>query len=148
MQKNGFTLIELICVIAIIAIATSIAMPNISNWLDKEALNTSARQIAVGIRKTRQLAMTTNRETKFELYRDGKYKIRDYDVRRPSLETVELSKRVNYISSNFNDNFYNIDVVGFNVRGRPTYGGTITLRANKEELNITVLPVTGRVKIK
>jgi prepilin-type N-terminal cleavage/methylation domain-containing protein len=144
---RGFTFIEILCILAIMAIISGMAMPDINSWLDRETVESSARQITVAIRKTRQMAMTCGKDMKLELYSDGRYKIREYDPRRPSLETEQLSGRLDNITSNFNDGYQGIEVVGFNAYGRPRQGGTITLCAGQERVEVRVLPVTGRVKV-
>ncbi|WP_291956585.1 prepilin-type N-terminal cleavage/methylation domain-containing protein [Mahella sp.] len=145
---KGFTFIEILCVLAIMAIISGMAMPDINRWLDRETVESSARQITAAIRKTRQVAMTHGKDMKLELYSNGRYTIREYDVTKPSLETEQLSARLDDISSTFPDDLYNIEVVGFNAYGRPTGGGgTIKLRAGQEWVEVSVLPVTGRVKV-
>lgn len=144
---RGFTFVEILCVLAITAIISIMAMPNINSWLDRETVESSARQITVAIRKTRQMAMTCGKDMKLELYSDGHYNIREYNITKPSLETERLSGRLDSIVSNFNDDLYGIEVVGFNAYGRPRQGGTITLCAGGERVEVRVLPVTGRVKV-
>lgn len=145
---RGFTLIEVICVVAIMGVAAAMIVPTVGSSLDRWAVRSAAQQIVIGIRQARQTAITLGREVKMELYRDGKYKIREYDVSKPSLETVYLDDRLDSITSNFEDDLYNIEVIGFNADGRPKQGGTITLKEGAQQMEITVLPVTGRVRIK
>jgi prepilin-type N-terminal cleavage/methylation domain-containing protein len=58
---SGFTLMELMIVIAIIAIMASIAIPNFIGWLPERRLDAGAQDILQGLQKSRSKAIMTNR---------------------------------------------------------------------------------------
>ena len=61
-KKNcGFTLMELMIVITIIAIMASIAIPNFIGWLPERRLDAGAQDILQGLQKSRSKAIMTNR---------------------------------------------------------------------------------------
>ncbi|MEK6193897.1 MAG: GspH/FimT family protein [Deltaproteobacteria bacterium] len=60
-KNRGFTLMELMIVIAIIAIMSSIAIPNFIGWLPERRLDAGAQDILQGLQKSRSKAIMTNR---------------------------------------------------------------------------------------
>lgn len=60
-SQSGFTLVEILTVIAIIGIVVMQAIPAVSNWLDKSRLDGIARRIANDLHYCRQHAISENR---------------------------------------------------------------------------------------
>jgi len=56
-KEQGFTLIELIIVVAIIAIVTALAVPKMGDWLAEQDLNIAARELAADLRLVQQLSI-------------------------------------------------------------------------------------------
>jgi len=71
----GFTLIELVVVLAIIAVVLAIAVPSLGRRPSRLELIAAAREMAAGLRATRSIAVATNRpqifavDTEQALYR-------------------------------------------------------------------------------
>jgi general secretion pathway protein H len=57
-SQNGFTLIEVVVVLGVIALITAMAMPMLTGAQARTDLQATARTIAAALRSTRNLAMT------------------------------------------------------------------------------------------
>jgi general secretion pathway protein H len=55
---NGFTLIEVVVVLGVMALITAMALPMLTGAQSRENLQAAARTIAAALRSTRNLAMT------------------------------------------------------------------------------------------
>jgi type II secretion system protein H len=56
-SERGFTLIEMLVVIAIVALIAAFALPQFSGAQAKAAMTSTAHRLAAGLRSTRSLAM-------------------------------------------------------------------------------------------
>ena len=61
MNKKGFTLVELMLVIAIVAAMALIGMPNFFAWLPERRLDTGSQDVLQGLLRARTRAIMTNR---------------------------------------------------------------------------------------
>jgi len=145
---RGFTLIELIVVIALIAILTAIAVPSYQSFMVRSRLKGAARQVMSDVMNARMTAVSLNQKVKVHFEGDGHtYKIwsdanGDGDV--TASEGVNLTKdvRPNYHDvtlSTGNDPI-------FNPRGAASAPETITVTNPAGSINITVA-ISGRVAI-
>ncbi len=66
-RERGFTLLELLVVLAIVALVVVIALPRIGAGLPGAALDAGARRIAAGLNEARSLAVVRNRAVRFTL---------------------------------------------------------------------------------
>ncbi|HUN46510.1 MAG TPA: GspH/FimT family pseudopilin [Stellaceae bacterium] len=60
-RERGFTLIELVVVLAILALATALVTPLLSRGRDRAEFDATVREVAAALRETRSLAMTRDR---------------------------------------------------------------------------------------
>ena len=137
MQNKGFTLIELIIVIAIIGIIASICMPK--NRVSDYKLHSQAKLLTSEIRMIRYKVMT---EGSFE----------SIVINENSYSIVNDSKVINKVE--LDENFYITENLGskikFNLNGTPLKGGSITIKDKNTQKShvITIVPYTGRVLLK
>ena len=65
--KSGFSLVELVVVIAIIAIAAAMALPSFVQWREGLQYRQAGRDMTAFIRNARSRAISTNRQQRIEL---------------------------------------------------------------------------------
>lgn len=168
MNKNGFTLIEVIVVILILAIGMAIAIPNIINMGRRSAITSDARQLKDQMSKARVSAieLSTPILIEFNLLANGtsiSYKIAQ-DLNNnfivdgtEMMAEITLSNAIitsNNLSLNANGN----PIVRWNSRGYPRKenalipgeesptNGTISLTGNDVQYNV-ILANTGNIRI-
>jgi len=59
-QKSGFTLVELLVVLAVLAIFFAIGVPNFMNWLPKYRLKSAARDLYSNMQLAKMTAVKSN----------------------------------------------------------------------------------------
>ncbi|MDD3839218.1 MAG: prepilin-type N-terminal cleavage/methylation domain-containing protein [Clostridia bacterium] len=149
-NTNGFTLIEIITVLAIIGIALACFSPGLMHLYEQWQLDTFVDNFIMDIRFSRQLAISKGYRHLVELNLEGKYYyLRGDYVTQPSLKKVELPVCIQTITTTFKKNPSGYITIIFNENGAPGGGGTIEFSTkNDKKATITVLPVTGRVQKK
>jgi prepilin-type N-terminal cleavage/methylation domain-containing protein len=155
MKKNsGFTLVELMVVIAIVAILMAISLPRMVSWRDEQQLNLAARQIQSTLQNLRIRAIKENSMTWFWFDDATHY------------ETVVLNRTptqwggVNFIWNEWNNGNpfslppgiqgnFNIWGVTFNSRGMVmgNANGVITLTNKQGHSRQITLMMTGVSRI-
>lgn len=62
--QRGFTLLEMMIVIAIVGVMAAIAMPGFSAWREKQAVSNAAGSLLMHLKQARNLAIAENRSVK------------------------------------------------------------------------------------
>ena len=148
-KTTGFTILEMLIVLAIMTIITAASIPSFAKFTKTARLRASARDICTALRSARRLAITTriSRAVKIYLY--------DYST-VPSLQNTltfyETADSVETRRAAANI-YFNDDTIAeyltftFSARGT-TSGDTITVvDPNDRYIDITIEGVTGRVRI-
>ncbi|MFQ5518850.1 MAG: Tfp pilus assembly protein FimT/FimU [Mariprofundus sp.] len=60
-SQRGFTLIELMIVIVIVAVLTTIGIPAFSDWREKQAVRSASQALMAHLKQARVLALSENR---------------------------------------------------------------------------------------
>ncbi len=147
--ENGFTLVELIIIMAILALLTWVAFPR--SYVTDTRVQTAARKIKDDIRYAQELAMTKGKA----------HQIRFFSSTNPSpTNRYEIVTAIGEAVKNplTRDGFYVVDfnsgsfsgvqidaniTVQFDSLGRPDVGGSISLNGGSKIITITL--ESGRV---
>lgn len=142
-RENGFTLIELVCVLTIMGLATSLAIPVFLQIKASYQLETAARQMASDIRRWQYQAVV---DQKYGLKlvvskSERKYHLREGMVVR---ETRDLSTSLKSISIK-PENFHTVE---FYPTGKTSCAGTYALENKYNKFKyVVILNTTGRVRV-
>jgi general secretion pathway protein H len=142
-RSSGVTLLELLIVMALMAILAGVVMPMFGGGVSTTELRSSARQIAAGLRSARSEALAQRRETFLVLDVAGKRFMVDRDPREHKLPAgVELK-----LFTAQNDL---VDASTGAIRFFPdggSNGGRITIAAGTRKFDVDIDWLTGRVAI-
>ena len=152
MIKKGFTLVELIIVVAILAILAAFAVPNYFNFLKTVTITEQTEKVAAELRYIRDYASARSIPCVLTITAPngttGSYRFNEDNsngevIVLPSEPTVEIPFPDNVIVT------ANPDDVTFTDTGRPDEEIRITLTNSQEDLSkdIIINQVTGRVSI-
>jgi prepilin-type N-terminal cleavage/methylation domain-containing protein len=74
--KSGFTLLEVMIVVSIIAVLSAIAVPNFTNWAPKFRLWSATDDIVKHLMLARMTAISQNKDVEVTFFKnEGKYRI-------------------------------------------------------------------------
>ncbi|MDF2546483.1 MAG: hypothetical protein K0R93_1381 [Anaerosolibacter sp.] len=133
-RQKGFTLIEVVAVIGLMVILSSLAMPTIKK--SSFTMKSYARHLCTDIREVRMSKMTLGGQYSILLSKKY-YKVLDGTQ---ELKSVEIPDPFELLYGN--------EEVRFSYQGVPTHGGdTITIynKDSRRFYQITIVPASGRV---
>lgn len=149
-QKNipsccaGFTLVEILVVLSILAIITSITLVYIPGGREKISLKVAASELMTGLNHTRNQAVLTHKDALLHIdlsqgtfWTEGQTKT---IKTLPQQVVIELSTAAQETTNN------NIANIRFFPDGSST-GGYIKLIGEKENYNIIIHWLTGKVEL-
>jgi general secretion pathway protein H len=140
---RGVTLLELIIVLALIALLLAVVPPLISGGAASAQLKAGARQLAAGLRRVRSTAITLQREAVLNLDVDEhSFKMTGDERQYPLPKDVELS----LYTAESELAGESVGAIRFFPDGSST-GGRITLAAGERHFLVDVDWLTGRVSV-
>jgi len=141
-SKNGFTLIEVALVVAVLGVLSTIAVPNFKNTLDRYKLEVAAHELAQNIRLTQQKSISEGTTYKILLDLNKKDNYQLVSGRRGKLVKLPQGVFIDWTTYSEVDKS-----IIFYPTGAPNRGGTIAVTNGKDSLFVIVSVATGRVRI-
>ncbi len=142
-RHGGFTLLELLVVMAVLALILLVVPPMFSGSLSKAEVGSAAREVAAGLREARSRAIARNREVAFTLdVESRRYRIDDSADARRLPAGPELSL--------FTARSEQLDEASGSTRFFPdgsSTGGRVTLDGDARRYHVVVDWLTGQVSI-
>ena len=147
-REHAFTMVELICVVALLGMVMAIAMPLLKDTGRKRNLEIAARTMATDMRRCQQMAVTTGIPYCIEfIFNFHGYSYRIKNCQTSETERIKFPEGVDYRSTTFRVDG-GFPRLRFKPNGAPIYGGTVVLCNTADDvLYIIVTPATGRVRI-
>lgn len=141
--SRGFTLIELMVVLAILALAYALVPPLFSGGPSTAEMQGAARQVAAGLRKARNQAVTRRGEALFTLDAGrGSFSVSGDSRSYPLPEGLEVRLHGNRTETPGTRQ----ETIRFYADGSSD-GGRVTLASEGRRFEIEVEGLTGRVAI-
>ena len=164
-RQAGFTMVELMIVIVVIAILSAIAVPNIISRLPNYRAKAAARDMISNFQKAKMEAVKRNRDVIIQ-FTPGAYavsgQVGSYQVfvddgsgggiagdgiqngSESVLAQVTMPKNVSLYSANFSAT----TTTGYNSRALPLNLGNVRIRNNKSRYYEASLSTAGNIKLK
>ncbi len=147
---RAFSLVELLAVVAIIAILSAMAIPRFGNSIALRSVEGAARRIAADLELARQHAMTasTTQEVRFLEGGEPVYQLvglphPDHPDERYVVSLPDDLNKAEPVSAKFGDD----TVVVFDMYGVPDSGGTVVIHVGDHYRTITLDADTGQTSI-
>ena len=152
-RRCGFSIIEVVLVVAIIGITAAIALPRMSGSLDFQRVDGAARMIAadLGFARRQAMASSTPQRFTFRPGADAGYELEglQHPARPGDTYTVRPSREglaVTFVSVVLGADVEPL-TIEFDMYGKPDSAGTITIRAGDHTRVISINADSGTVSI-
>lgn len=144
-DNRGFTLVEMMIVVAVLAILAAIAAPNLKTYMAQRRVSGAARQVMTDLMGARMEAASQNNRFRVFFLDDHRYQILDDDNNNNTADSGEASTTKDIQNGYYDVTFSASADPIFYPRGT-AYGTTVTLTNSSGSKYVTVA-AAGRVKI-
>ncbi|MDX9819674.1 MAG: prepilin-type N-terminal cleavage/methylation domain-containing protein [Desulfococcus multivorans] len=141
-RTNGFSLVELIIAMALVAIVSALAIPQFQRYADNNNLKTAAREVAADLFNARQRAVAENRSTYEMMFDLG---ANSYALTRTDTAATLWTKSLASFGSGtqLTEASFGGTIVRFNKRGTVTVGHVALSNRRASTAKVTTT-FTGR----
>jgi len=142
--QSGFTFLELLLVLAVMAIVVTIAYPNLTNIVDSIRLRNDALLLAQELRAARTEAIMSQEARDIRFYQNTNH----YEL-SPANRVIYLSQGIRIQGNTFNnDPYFYVPYCRFRATGSPSQGGHVKLVNRQGKVkHVIVSVVMGRVRV-
>lgn len=141
--KDGFTLLELMVVMALMTLVIGISTVFFANTLTSSKFNTTIRDVSTTIRHARSLAQIHGKRKAVTIDLDSK----TYWIEGRNVREIPSDIQIKIIDPLYGDIFEGEYQIVSNAMGG-VYGGTIVLWNDKKTVTIQPDPIIGSVVVK
>ena len=153
-SSRGLTLLELLVVLVILAIGVTLAVPNLSRWIENYTVWKAARLLVTDLQlaKMRAVSQGLQHRVSFDI-EDKSYRIEQGNASRGSTAWTQIgiTRALSYpqnphhasgvaLATNFSNN-----AVIFSTKGTASPAGTVTLTTTNYARHVMVI-LTGRIR--
>ena len=144
-NNSGFTLMELMVAIAVVAILSAIAVPNMISWRNNAQFNSAVRQVKIALEETRMDAIKANMPSRM-----------DFNIGGDSFDRVKWDSGANAFAApvtrelppgtTITGSTFAGNQVQFSSRGMAN-NGTVTLQGSAGQTRQIIVAITGTTRI-
>ena len=146
---RGFSLVELVLVMAIIAVLFSVAAPRYHGALSRYHADAAARRVVADLHAARSAARQTSHSHTVAFDSDAdqiSYTLPSLDQRQSEVQVTHLAADP-YMAAIVSADFSGMAQVTFDGFGMPSSGGTVVIASGGQTRSIVLEPTSGKAAI-
>jgi Tfp pilus assembly protein FimT len=117
-KRSGFTLMQLVLVMVLLAIVTAAGVPNFLSWLPKYRLKSAARDLYSNLQLAKMSAVRANKKCKVQYYKNpDRYSV---DLLNKTIRLSDYGSGIRFQGPN--NQTFGVPAITFNSRGTSNSG--------------------------